>query len=48
LAAIRSAANQVSLLMARTYACQCLTDTQDGDDPGALVDDLIQVLSRAG
>jgi DNA-binding FrmR family transcriptional regulator len=48
LSAIRSAANQVSLMMARTYACQCLTDTQDGDDPAVLVDDLIQVLSRAG
>ena len=48
LSAIRSAANQVSLLMARTYACQCLNDTHDGDSPEALVDDLIQVISRAG
>ena len=47
LSAIRAAANQVSLLMARTYACQCLTDSQDSNDPQALVDDLIQVLSRA-
>jgi len=47
LSAIRAAANQVSLLMARTYACQCLTDTQESSDPEALVDDLIQVLSRA-
>jgi len=48
LSAIRAAANQVSLLMARTYACQCLTDTQEAGDPQALVDDLIQVISRAG
>jgi DNA-binding FrmR family transcriptional regulator len=47
LAAIRAAVNQSSLLMARTYACQCLADPQEGDDPAALVDDLIQVISRA-
>jgi len=48
LSAIRAAANQVSLLMARTYACQCLTDNQEAGDTQALVDDLIQVISRAG
>lgn len=47
LSAIRAAANQVSLLMARTYACQCLTDSQEAGDTEALVDDLIQVISRA-
>lgn len=47
LAAIRAAVNQASLLMARAYACQCLAGPQEGDDPAALVDDLIQVISRA-
>jgi DNA-binding FrmR family transcriptional regulator len=47
LAAIRSATNQVSRLLARSYACQCLSDSQDADDPQALVDDLLNVLSKA-
>lgn len=48
LTAIRSATHQVGLKMARSYACQCLSDSQEGDSPDALVDDLIEVLSRAG
>jgi DNA-binding FrmR family transcriptional regulator len=47
LAAIRSAVNQVSLLLARSYACQCLADTQEPGDHEALVDDLINVLGKA-
>jgi DNA-binding FrmR family transcriptional regulator len=47
LAAIRSAVNQVSLLVARSYACQCLADTPDAVDHQALVDDLINVLGKA-
>lgn len=47
LTAIRSAANQVSRLLARSYACQCLSDSLDSDDPEALMDDLLNVLSQA-
>ncbi len=47
LAAIRSAVNQVSLLLARSYACQCLAGTQPGEDHEALVDDLLSVLGKA-
>jgi DNA-binding FrmR family transcriptional regulator len=48
LAAIRSAANQVSRRLARSYACQCLAEPSGGESPEALVDDLINVLSKAG
>lgn len=47
LTAIRSAANQVSRLLARSYACQCLSDSQESADPEALMDDLLNVLSQA-
>ncbi len=47
LTAIRSATNQVSRLLARSYACQCLTDSAESDDPEALMDDLLNVLSQA-
>jgi CsoR family transcriptional regulator, copper-sensing transcriptional repressor len=47
LTAIRSATNQVSRLMARSYACQCLSDSKTSDDPAALMDDLLNVLSQA-
>ena len=47
LTAIRSATNQVSRLLARTYACQCLSDSQERDDPEALMDEVLNVLSQA-
>jgi DNA-binding FrmR family transcriptional regulator len=46
LAAIRSAAQQVSLLLVRSYACQCLFDSR-AEDPEALVEDLLKILSQA-
>lgn len=47
LAAIRSATNQVSLMVARSYASQCLCEPLDEDDREAVVADLIDVLSKA-
>ena len=47
LTAIRSAANQVSRLLARSYACQCLSDSQESEDHAALMDELLDVLSQA-
>jgi DNA-binding FrmR family transcriptional regulator len=47
LAAIRSATNQVSLLVARTYASQCLCEPLEDDDRESVVADLIDVLSKA-
>jgi DNA-binding FrmR family transcriptional regulator len=47
LAAIRSATNQVSLLVARLYASQCLCEPLPEDDRDAVVEDLIDVLSKA-
>jgi DNA-binding FrmR family transcriptional regulator len=47
LAAIRSATNQVSLLVARSYASQCLCEPLDDDDRETVVADLIDVLSKA-
>ena len=47
LAAIRSATNQVSLLVARSYASQCLCEPLEDDDREAVVEDLIDVLSKA-
>jgi DNA-binding FrmR family transcriptional regulator len=47
LAAIRSAANQVSLLVARSYASQCLCEPLEDDDRESVVADLIDVLSKA-
>ncbi len=48
LAAIRSAVQQVNVLVARTYACECLNQTDDGQDAEQLVDNLISVLSKTG
>jgi DNA-binding FrmR family transcriptional regulator len=47
LAAIRSATNQVSLLVARSYASQCLCEPLEDDDRESVVADLIDVLSKA-
>lgn len=47
LAAIRSAASQVSLLVARSYASQCLCEPLEDDDRETVVADLIDVLSKA-
>ncbi len=47
LAAIRSATNQVSLLVARTYASQCLCEPLEDNDRESVVADLIDVLSKA-
>ena len=46
LAAIRAATQQVSLLIARSYASRCLSTPIEGDDHEAVVDDLISVLSK--
>lgn len=47
LAAIRSATHQVSQLVARTYASQCLCEPLENDDRESVVADLIDVLSKA-
>jgi DNA-binding FrmR family transcriptional regulator len=47
LAAIRSATNQVSLAVARSYASQCLCEPLEDDDRESVVADLIDVLSKA-
>jgi DNA-binding FrmR family transcriptional regulator len=46
LAAIRSAVQQASVTVARSYACQCLADSSKSQD--AMIEDLISVLSKAG
>jgi DNA-binding FrmR family transcriptional regulator len=46
LAAIRSAAQQASRVVARTYACQCLEESQSGKSQQEIVDDLMGVLSK--
>jgi len=43
LVAIKSAVQQVSLVVTRSYACQCL---DDGTNQEAVVDDLINVISK--
>ena len=48
LAAIRSAVQQVSLVVVRSYASQCLLEPHEGESQDAIVEDLISVLSRAG
>jgi DNA-binding FrmR family transcriptional regulator len=47
LAAIRSAVQQVSLAVARSYACQCLEDPDTGKSQEQIVEDLIGVLSKS-
>jgi DNA-binding FrmR family transcriptional regulator len=48
LAAIRSAVQQVSLVVVRSYASQCLLEPHAGESQEDIVEDLIRVLSRAG
>lgn len=48
LAAIRSAVQQASQLVARSYACQCLEEPAAGQSRQELVEDLISVLSKTG
>jgi CsoR family transcriptional regulator, copper-sensing transcriptional repressor len=43
LAAIRAATHQVSLLVARSYACQCMSEPADQ----AVLDDLISIMGKA-
>lgn len=45
LAAIRSAANQASVVLARSYATECLSGSGD-QSVGELVDELVGVLAR--
>ena len=48
LSAIRAAAHQASLLVARTYARECLArPVGDAHSAEAAIDDLIRVLSKA-
>jgi DNA-binding FrmR family transcriptional regulator len=46
LAAIKSAVQQASLTIARSYACQCLATADDGKSQEQIVDDLLTVLSK--
>jgi CsoR family transcriptional regulator, copper-sensing transcriptional repressor len=46
LTAIRSAVQQVSLLVVRAYAADCLLSTPGGKDPVDNLDGLIDVLSK--
>ncbi len=46
LTAIRSAVQQVSLLVVRAYAVDCLLTTPGGKDPTDNLDGLIDVLSK--
>ena len=46
LTAIRSAVQQVNLLVARTYAAGCLLPPQADRNAGELLDGLIDVLSK--
>jgi len=46
LAAIKSAVQQASLTIARSYACQCLATADDGKSQEQIVDELLSVLSK--
>ena len=46
LTAIRAAVQQVSLLVVRAYAADCLLSTPGGRDPAENLDNLIDVLSK--
>lgn len=48
LAAIRSAVQQASLVVVRSYASQCLLEPHEGESQETIVEDLISVLSKAG
>ena len=47
LAAVRSAVQQASMLVVRSYAAQCLLEPQAGEDQRDVIEDLISVLSRS-
>ena len=47
LTAIRSAVQQTSALLAKSYACQCLEDTKSVKNTEAMIENLIDVLSKA-
>ncbi len=47
LAAIRSAAQQASVQLARSYACQCLSEQRPEKSQEALIEELLNVLSKA-
>lgn len=46
LTAIKSAMQQASLIVARSYACQCLEDSPDSKSQVELVDELMSVLGK--
>jgi DNA-binding FrmR family transcriptional regulator len=48
LSAVRAAAHQASLLVARVYARECLAQAEDDARPAeVIIDELIQVLAQA-
>lgn len=46
LKAIRSAVQQASVMMARSYACECLADSSSTRSQEKLVEDLVNVLTN--
>lgn len=46
LSAIRSAANKASLVLVRSYATQCMHETDTARSPSELVDELVSVLAK--
>lgn len=46
LVAIRSAVQQASVTVARSYACDCLAEPAGRRTPEALIEDLINVLAK--
>ena len=46
LSAIRSAAQQASLVLIRSHATECLLRPAEGDSPEDVVDDLVEILGR--
>jgi len=46
LAAVRSAVHQTTLILARTYACECLLKPSAEATPEEMVDNLIGILDK--
>ncbi len=46
LSAIRSAAQQASLVLIRSHAAECLRNSPQGESPEAVVDDLVEILGK--
>jgi DNA-binding FrmR family transcriptional regulator len=46
LAAIKSAVQQASVTVARSYACQCLAEANESRSQEQIVDELLTVLSK--